>query len=186
MNRDEAIAHDKEMNETQHSMKRRCNAHDYRRVGTYMLTLVVEGREPLLGVLRGNAEAPKGAPDAPRVECSKLGEAILRDEIQKITQYYPQVEVWKCCIMPDHIHLIVRVREDLPEGKHLGLVVAGFKGGCSKAAMGLGVTEPRASVRGEDLDERPVHRSNRRSRNGGGVVPLFEPGYNDKILMREG
>lgn len=37
--------------------------------------------------------------------------------------------------MPDHLHMIVRVNEDMGEGKHLGMVVAGFKDGFSKAAM---------------------------------------------------
>ena len=39
------------VNETQHNMKRRSPWHNYRQRGTYMLTLVVEGRKPLLGSL---------------------------------------------------------------------------------------------------------------------------------------
>lgn len=35
--------------------------------------------------------------------------------------------------MPDHIHMIVRVSEDMPKGKHLGMVVKGFKTGCCRA-----------------------------------------------------
>ena len=162
MNREEAIAHGLDVHETKHSMKRRCPWHDYRKKGTYMLTLVVEGRVPLFGELKGNAEAPLGSPDAPRVEYSELGNAILRDEICKINKFYPQVEVWKVCIMPDHIHMIVRVNEDLPEKKHLGKVVAGFKSGCNNAYWRIfGMNEP--------------------PRQG-----LFEEGYNDKILMHEG
>lgn len=183
MNREEAIARGWEVHETKHSMKRRCPWHDYHKKGTYMLTLVVEGRVPLFGVLKGRAEASFGSTDAPRVEYSELGATILRDEICKITQFYPQVEVWKVCIMPDHIHMIVRVKEDLPDGKHLGLVVAGFKGGCSKAAM---------RVRG--MGERPWNGGFDRSMNSGAtvplpsgkVIPLFEEGYNDKILLHEG
>lgn len=162
MNREEAIAHGLEVHETKHSMKRRCPWHDYHKKGTYMLTLVVEGRVPLFGELKGNAEAPLGFPDAPRVEYSELGNTILRDEICKINQFYLQVEVWKVCIMPDHIHMIVRVKEDLPKKKHLGKVVAGFKSGCNNAYWRIfGMNEP--------------------PRQG-----LFEEGYNDKILMHEG
>ena len=40
--------------ETQHSMKRRKPWHNYHMKGTYMLTLVVEGRRPLLGRLVTN------------------------------------------------------------------------------------------------------------------------------------
>lgn len=171
MNRDEAIARNIEVKETQHSMKRRSPWHDYHRKGVYMLTLVVDGRTPLLGELRGDV-------DSPRVECSELGNAILNEEIPKINKFYPQITVRKTCIMPDHIHMIVKVKEDMPPGKHLGMVVAGFKGGCSKAAMHLGITVPCASAQGNNQGGRPG--------NDGRVVPLFEKGYNDKILLHDG
>jgi hypothetical protein len=175
-----AIAAGVSINETQHSMKRRTPWHDYRQRGTYMLTLVVKGRKPLLGRLvvdpcgkaqgtvvgtvagtavgagvcsgagAGAASVPAASPVgiasvpavspvgkigkvAARVELSALGRAIRDEEIKKIGKFYPMVEVWKLCIMPDHIHMIVRVKADLPEGKHLGQVVRGFKTGCSRA-----------------------------------------------------
>ena len=31
------------------------------------------------------------------------------------------VEVVKLCIMPDHLHMIVRIREDMPEGAKTAL-----------------------------------------------------------------
>ena len=122
----------------------------------------MRGRVPLFGELKGNTEAPFGSPDAPRVEYSELGNTILRDEIRKINKYYPQVEVWKVCIMSDHIHMIVRVKEDLLEKKHLGKVVAGFKSGCNNAYWKI-----------FGMNESP--------RQG-----PFEEGCNDKILMHEG
>ena len=91
--------------------------HDYHGRGTYMLTLVVEGRMPLLGKLWGRVDARPGDGDAPKVMLSELGIAIAKEEIPKIHKYYPQVEVWRVCIMPDHIHLIVRVKEDLRGGQ---------------------------------------------------------------------
>ena len=157
-----------------------------------MLTLVVEGRVPLFGELKGNAEAPFGSPDAPRVEYSELGRTILSDEICKINKFYPQVEVWKVCIMPDHVHMIVRVKEDLPEKKHLGMVVRGFKTGCSRAWWRLnplpsGKTEGTvigAEVRGARAE---VIGATVSSVSPEGLRPLlFEEGYNDKILMHEG
>ena len=57
MDRDEAIAKGVKVNDTRHSMKRRCPWHDYHGKGTYMLTLVVEGRMPLLGRLAGLVDA---------------------------------------------------------------------------------------------------------------------------------
>ncbi len=162
MTREEAIAAGIEVHEIQHSMKRRTPWHDYSRKGTYMLTLVVEGRVSLLGELKGEAEAPLRSPDSPRVVCSGLGDTILKDEIKKINMYYSQVEVWKVCIMPDHIHMIVRVNEDMGEKKHLGQVIAGFKSGCNNAYWRL-------------------YGMNKPPRQG-----LFEDGYCDKILMHEG
>lgn len=179
--------------ETKHSMKRRSPWHDYYRQGTYMLTLVVEGRLPLFGSLKGNKA------DEAYVELSPLGQAIHDEEIKKISLYFPQVSVWKLCIMPDHLHLILHVKENLPKGKHLGQVVAGFKGGCSRVwnkikaranaqatvtastaispmaalantreAMATGVTVPSVSAEGKNPP-----------------TPLFEPGYNDKILFED-
>lgn len=107
MTREEAIAAGKEVHEIKHSMKRRTPWHDYSRKGTYMLTLVVRERAALLGRLEGDLKENI----APYVECTALGTAIAQEEIQKIHRFYPQVEVWKLCVMPDHLHMIVRVKE---------------------------------------------------------------------------
>ena len=94
MDRDEAIAKGVKVNDTRHSMKRRSPWHDYHGKGTYMLTLVVEGRMPLLGRLEGRVNARPGDGDGPKVVLSELGAAIVKEEIPKIHRYYPQVEVW--------------------------------------------------------------------------------------------
>ena len=135
--REEAIVAGIHVNDIQHTMKRRTPFHNYYDKGTYMLTLVADGRMPLFGTLKGDGLAPSASPDAPRVVLSPLGEAIRDREITKISAVYPMVEVWKLCIMPDHLHIIVRVKEKLPEGKHLGHVVSGFMTGCTKAWWAL-------------------------------------------------
>ena len=139
--KEEAIAAGVQVRETQHKMKRRKPWHDYHRKGTYMVTLVVEGRRPVLGKLVMSA----GEQDT-SVELTALGKAIRNEEVQKISAIYKMVEIWKLCIMPDHIHMIVRIKEDLPEGKHLGHIVAGFKGGCSRAWWRMG--RPCADAQG--------------------------------------
>lgn len=193
MNREEAIAHGVAVQETNHTMKRRCLWHDYHRKGTYMLTLVVNNRLPLLGELRGSTQSLPGSPDVPHIVPSALGTAILYEEVKKITHFYPQVEVWKVCIMPDHIHMIVRVKDDLPRNKHLGMVVAGFKGGCSKAAMRLRNMGGRPWNAGSS-NGNGAHYANTGAgcasvplpSGKGKVTPLFEEGYNDKLLLHEG
>ena len=129
MDRDEVIARGLEAHDTRHSMKRRSPWHDYHGRGTYMLTLVVDGRMPLLGKLEGRVDARPGDGDAPKVMLSELGTAIVTEEIPKINRYYPQVEVWKVCIMPDHIHMIVRVKEDLSGGQAMESLGTGARGG---------------------------------------------------------
>lgn len=120
---------------------RRAFAHDYREVGTYMVTIVTEGRARVFGHIEGSAMATKRLDhaawvydlEAPHMVLSELGRRVLEEEVPKINSRYPQVEVWRVAMMPDHIHLLLRVKEALPEGKHLGQVVSGFKSGCSRA-----------------------------------------------------
>ena len=208
MERDEAIARGLEVRETRHSMKRRSPWHDYHEKGTYMLTLVVEGRMPLLGRLEGRVNARPGDGDAPKVMLSELGTAIVTEEIPKINRYYPQVEVWKVCIMPDHVHLIVRVvKEDLRGDQAMESLGTEAKGGQTSAetmenAAALTSEEKADSMgmtakRGKEMDSLGMvvkgfklgcNRAYRRiygmkKMTGKG---LFELGYNDKLLLHEG
>ncbi|MDO4824378.1 MAG: hypothetical protein Q4A08_09455 [Bacteroidales bacterium] len=119
--------------ETEHSQKRRHRNHRYNDVGTYLVTIVVEGRKPVFGRIEGNIKARPTAIDYPTTVLSPLGEKLLYEELPKIHAIYPMVEVWKACIMPDHIHLIVRINALMPEKKYLGTVIGAFKGGVSRA-----------------------------------------------------
>lgn len=211
-NKEQAKAAGVRIADTHHHMNRRSPWHNYSSKNTYMLTLVVEGRRPLLGRLAGEGVATMGKPVW--VELSALGRAIRDEEVKKIAQFYPMVEVWKLCIMPDHIHMIVRVKEDMPKGKHLGQVVSGFKAGCSRAWWRL--MEPAGEPAGTGAARGPAGTGAAREPAGTGAarepagtgageettgvvapVPvgsptgplrpvLFEKGYCDKILLREG
>ena len=228
--KEEAINAGVTIKETRHIMKRRKPWHDYHRKGTYMLTLVVEGRLPVLGKLVIPASLPAPTPASlpaatpaslpattpaslpattpaslsattpaslsattpaasaagSFIELTPLGMTIRDEEAQKISAIYKMVEVWKLCIMPDHIHMIVRVTEDLPEGKHLGDVVRGFKVGCTRAWQRL--TTPAslpATTPASPLATTPAA-------SAAGIAPsaaspsLFESGYNDLILLGDG
>ena len=187
--KEEAIASGIKIRETQHSMKRRKPWHNYHRKGTYMVTLVVEGRRPVLGKLIMSA----GEQDT-SVELTALGKAIRNEEVQKISAIYKMVEVWKLCIMPDHIHMIVRIKEDLPEDKHLGHIVAGFKGGCSRAwwriyrpcADAQGVVA-NADAQGvvANADAQRIVAATTPAASAAGMASLFERGYNDLILLND-
>jgi len=197
--------------ETKHRQTRRHRSHDYGGIGTYEICLVVEDRTPVFGHLDGlkgealksgrvdlegktsstgvvasgkegeaspnnrKATDSEGAPvfeaspsetvvplaQRAWIVLSPLGEQILRAEIPKIHQIYPQANVWQVAVMPDHLHLIIRISASLPEGKSLGSIIRGFKTGCSRAQWKLQSPGTPEKV-------------------------LFESGYNDHILMRDG
>ena len=143
---------------------RRMYGHDYAVPGTYEVTIVVAGRLPVFGEIVGTT---KVGGEKPRLQPSVLGQAVLANEIPKIHHYYHEVDVWQVCLMPDHLHMIIRINQPLPKGKHLGIVIGAFKGGISRAWWSQNATVSAASA----SDEHP---------------PLFEPNYNDHILMRDG
>ena len=139
------------------SMKRRKAGHDYRGKCIYMITLVVEGRRPLLGTLCG----AEGGSDFPHVVPTELGRQVTR-EWQDIVKYHPEIKLFEMQLMPDHLHGILFVTTRLPY--HLGHVINGFKHGCNLL------------LRDESLYCEPSARTGKF---------LWEAGYNDKILKGE-
>ena len=161
------------------SMKRRCDEHDYTQRGIYMITMATEGRLPLFGTLKGNPLATSGD-DKPQVILSVLGER-LKDSWKDIPAHYPEVSVIKLCVMPDHIHGVLFVKEKMPY--HLGTIINGFKAGTRKAARELGVITATMSPSTEPAPARYTEAPPQ-SKKPQGV--LWEPGYNDRILLQEG
>ena len=90
------------------------------------------------------------------VEPSPLGQAVIQSLIN-LPKFYPQIAIWTFQLMPDHLHFIVFVKERIPV--HLGKVINGFKVGCNRAYKEL--------VKGD-------------------TPGLWEDGYNDLILDRDG
>ncbi|MBQ9587439.1 MAG: hypothetical protein IJR26_06250 [Bacteroidales bacterium] len=105
------------------SMHRRSDWNNYYDKKIYMLTLVVEGRRPLLGTLEGDGEGAL-------VRHSELGDEVFRCWLS-IPQYHPEVMLLAFQMMPDHLHGVLFVTREM--GQHLGQVVSGFKAGCNKA-----------------------------------------------------
>ena len=189
------------------SMKRRDDHHDYTERRMYMITLEVEGRRPVFGRLVGDAFAPKGSKEEPRMELTALGQAV-QSEWMGIHNYYPQIEVMAVQMMPDHMHGILFVRERLPV--HLGQVISGFKAGCRKAEKALIAaakpqpTEKRATegqaratekeaLGSQQVTAVPLQGPQETLQRAQGPLqgpqgaspayrPLFAKGYNDLIL----
>ena len=179
--------------EKQPSMKRRCDEHDYTQRGIYMITMSTEGRLPLFGTLKGNPLATSGD-NKPQIVLSPLGERVKACWFD-IPAHYPELSVIKLCIMPDHIHGVLFVKENMP--RHLGTIINGFKAGTRKAARELGVitatmspsTEPAPFVKYTEASPQstqPVRyiEASPQLKKPQGV--LWEPGYNDRILLQEG
>ena len=195
--------------ETIHNQHRRSFHHDYHEPGLYMVTMVIEGRQRLFGRIEGSTKGKPGTAEAPHVELSELGRRVMLEEVPKIHQFYPMVEVWRVAMMPDHLHLLLYVRESLPEVKHLGMVVRGFKTGCSRAwwrlqdegrlggdaRLPLGGKAPSTPALASGTPAPSLNRGT--SVQGAGVPEaspsghvlrpvLFEGGYHDRIINRPG
>ena len=135
-----------------------------------MVTLVTEGRKPLFGKVMGRSEALEPSAEAPHIELSHLGEAIA-DIWQTIGCYHREVKVIALQMMPDHLHAILFVREQME--KPLGKVLLGVKHACNQAFREVMPVEFVAVAQQHARQERD---------NG----LLFAKGFNDQILLRDG
>lgn len=173
-----------------HTQHRRAEWQNYGERGLYMVTLCIDGRQPLFGYLEGNIRAQRGAADFPHIVLSPLGRTILEEELPKIHHLYPQIELWQAAIMPDHLHLLFYIREPLPPGKHLGHIISSFKGGCSRAWWAQTAPDNTAAkATGTPAAAAvPVALATVNSPASATVKhpALLEAGYHDRIIKRPG
>lgn len=164
------------------SMSRRMVGHDYQQRQIYMITMVTEGRRPLLGKVVGKSDGIKGTPKEPRVELTELGRQVEQNW-HEIAIRYPQIEVLALQMMPDHFHGILFVKEHLE--KPLGKVLLGFKHGCNKAYRSIVLHAPSvpyvAVIQQQTGQARQTAQNDDRKHG-----LLFERSFNDKILMQAG
>lgn len=200
--------------EIKHNQHRRAPWADYSGTGLYMVTLCIEGRQPLFGRLEGDIRAQRGTPAFPHLVPSALGRAILDEELPKIHAVYPMVELWQVALMPDHLHLLLYVRQPLPPKKRLGQVVGAFMGGCSRAWWRLSAQTPAATHPAADTAGTTARTAAAPFTTAGAPFattaglsaaavpgasapgipaaspdnrrPLFEQGYHDRIIKRPG
>ena len=166
----------------------RAKWHDYQEPSIYMLTMVTPDRKPLFGALRGSgAEAYIGL--------TALGEAVAQ-EIERMPAYkgFESAEIYTYTVMPDHIHVLLRVKERLVHP--LGYYVQWFKRQCSEGAAEIfargdnpaseteatGATNP-AGEEGSALAAISASNNHNEKR----PFPLvFAPEYHDRILTHRG
>lgn len=161
----------------------RCYEHDYHERCIYLVTVVTVDRLPLLGKVVGDTQKAQ-------IELSAVGKAVWR-EIEALSKRFPHIKVLQHQIMPDHVHLVLYVTERLPEWMPLGNVVAAWKQGCGKEYSAI-----------RDLkDATPNNQQSITYTNGFTLglsgkadfrspapvyTPLFEKGFNDRILTGKG
>ncbi|MDE5887283.1 MAG: hypothetical protein K2H46_06825 [Muribaculaceae bacterium] len=136
-----------------HHRCRRAHFHDYRSICSYLITIV---KNPVI-------------PDFSQVvvcnekietKLSHSGESI-RKAFQNWEKEFPHIHIHSFVIMPDHVHLLIRVWKYLD--KPLGNYIGTLKGRCTVAYSG----SPFISSKGETTQ-----------------YPLFKENFNDRILMR--
>lgn len=103
---------------------KRAHWHDYRSPGRYHITLSKAAGVPLFSSIEGDWRLPVGAPGSSFTRWSPLG-AIIASEIYHLSETFPAFRADQYIVMPDHVHILLWVKETLPE--HLGYYIARFK-----------------------------------------------------------
>ena len=185
----------------QHNQHRRAEWQDYGGSGLYMVTLCIEGRQALFGRLEGNIRAQRDTADFPHIVLSDLGRIVVEEELPKMHQFYPEIEVWKAAVMPDHLHLLLYISKPLPKGKRLGDIIRSFKGGCSRAwwAQASAARETALKSAGTATPAPAAAAPTPAAATPAAAVPglsstvvavkqpsLFESGFHDRIIKRPG
>ena len=123
-------------------MGRRLFGWDYRQPSIYVVTIVcADRRARLFGEIEvlydgewlsiAEARQAKPGPDEieARVALSALGKAVFA-HFRRIGEFTPEIVPIFCAVMPDHLHLLLRVTRVM--ARPLGNAIAGFKTGCEK------------------------------------------------------
>ena len=108
-------------------------------VGIYHVTLTIPSREPLLGTL----VIPNNNPSQAAVERTPLGEGVI-DCLMHLYEHYPEVRILQFCLMPDHLHVILHVRQTMPRG--IMSVVRGYWQAVKKLGRAYTASLESASV----------------------------------------
>ena len=88
---------------------RRAYAHDYHAPFIYHLIIKKAKACAYFGSIRGDAKIAPGKPGCAFVAKNKLGGAIAT-MLKDLQLQYPFLQVYQYAIMPDHIHILLRVK----------------------------------------------------------------------------
>ena len=88
----------------------RLQGYDYNTPGAYFLTICTENRKCVLSRIVGT-----GLLDGPKTELFYYG-AVAEKVICQLNQFYDKLSVESYVIMPNHIHILLIVKEQGPSG----------------------------------------------------------------------
>ena len=89
----------------------RLKGFDYNRTGAYFITICTQNRRCVLSNVVGT-----GLPDCPSVKLAPHGE-IADKIINQLNDFYEDISVDRYVIMPNHIHLLLFVRQSGQSGR---------------------------------------------------------------------
>ena len=84
----------------------RYQSFDYNSSGVYFITICTQNRRCILSRIVGT-----GVPDCPQIELTKYGQ-VADKYIKQLNDFYNHLSVEKYVIMPNHIHLLLWVKEN--------------------------------------------------------------------------
>lgn len=101
----------------------RLTDYDYTQNGAYFITICVNDRKPILSSITIGDNC---------VRLSKVG-IVIKNEIDKMNMVYENVFVDNYVIMPNHIHLIIRIESGRTQfAPTIGRIIKQFKGSITK------------------------------------------------------
>ena len=103
--------------------------------------------------LFGDLVIPDDDPGQAYIARKELGEAILKLMFM-IPDYHPEVEIIQFCLMPDHIHFILRVKREMKKG--IASVVRGFWQGAKKAGNVYASSVFPNTIRSDQPEWNPI------------------------------
>ena len=87
----------------------RLQQYDYSTPGAYFITICTKNRMPLLSRI----DVGTVVPDGPQITLSRYGK-IADNQIRGMSDFYTHITIEKYVIMPNHIHLLIRIKENGP------------------------------------------------------------------------
>ena len=145
---------------------------DYSEPTIYLLTMNTEDRQPLLGELVGE-----------KIALSAYGK-VVSEEIKRIPtyKYASAIQIYRYVVMPNHIHILLRVHEQLPHP--LGYYVSWFKLQCMERCSAIDGIPAETGHGGRPcgIPQETGHTTGNETQKR----PIFGKEYHDRILMHKG